>query len=84
VVRHAQASMVEVNLGIDGGAAVLEITDNGRGMTQDQIDNPHSLGLIGMRERAELLGGTVVIDSSPGEGTTLRVTLPLDHGRSTS
>src|SRR5688572_654633 len=84
VVRHAQASVVEVSLAIHDGAAVLEITDNGRGMAQDQIADARSLGLIGMRERAELLGGTVIIDSRPGEGTTLRVTLPMEQGRSKS
>ena len=84
VVRHAQASAVEVSLALRDAAAVLEITDNGRGMSQDQIADARSLGLIGMRERAELLGGSVIINSRPGEGTTLRVTLPLEQGRSTS
>jgi signal transduction histidine kinase len=82
VVRHAEATGVEVTLAVRDGAAVLEITDNGRGMSQDQISGARSLGLIGMRERAELLGGTVAIDSAPGEGTTLKATLPLrkdDH-----
>lgn len=78
VVRHAQATDVEVTLAVRDGAAVLEITDNGRGLSQDQVASARSLGLIGMRERAELLGGTVVIDSDPGEGTTLEVTLPLN------
>lgn len=78
VVRHAQATDVEVTLAVRDGAAVLKITDNGRGMSQDQVANARSLGLIGMRERAELLGGTVVINSDPGEGTTLEVTLPLN------
>lgn len=78
VVRHAQATDVEVTLAVRDGAAVLKITDNGQGMSQDQVANARSLGLIGMRERAELLGGTVVIDSDPGEGTTLEVTLPLN------
>ena len=78
VVRHAQATDVEVTLAVREGAAVLEITDNGQGIPQDQVASARSLGLIGMRERAELLGGTVVIDSDPGEGTTLKVTLPLN------
>lgn len=77
VVRHAEATAVEVTLAVREGAAVLEIADNGRGMSQDQICSARSLGLIGMRERAELLGGTVMIESSPGNGTRLKVTLPL-------
>lgn len=78
VVRHAEATDVEVSLAVTDGAAILEIADNGRGMSQDQMSAPQSLGLIGMRERAELLGGTVKIESVPGEGTTLRATLPLN------
>ena len=75
VVRHAEASAVEVSLAMNGGKAVLTIRDNGRGMPQPA--HPQSLGLLGIRERAELLGGSVVIDSRPGDGTRIAVTLPL-------
>jgi signal transduction histidine kinase len=75
VVRHAEATAVEVSLAMNGGKAVLTIRDNGRGMPQPA--NPQSLGLLGIRERAELLGGSVVIDSRPGDGTMIMVTLPL-------
>lgn len=77
VVRHAQATEVTVTLAIESHAAVLEIRDNGRGMSRDRIGSPHSLGLLGMRERAELLGGSVAVESHEGEGTRIRVTLPL-------
>lgn len=77
VVRHAQATEVAITLVIEDGAAVLEIRDNGRGMSRDRIDSSHSLGLLGMRERAELLGGSVAIESHEGEGTRIRATLPL-------
>ncbi|HEX6099203.1 MAG TPA: HAMP domain-containing protein [Thermoanaerobaculia bacterium] len=77
VVRHAEATEVAVSLAIEGGAAVLEIGDNGKGMSPDQIASRHSLGLLGIRERAELLGGSVAIESSPGGGTRVRATLPL-------
>ncbi|HEV7241733.1 MAG TPA: ATP-binding protein [Thermoanaerobaculia bacterium] len=77
VIRHAQASEVEVSLSIEEGAAVLEIRDNGKGMSREQITSSRSLGLLGMRERAELLGGHVAIESRPGEGTVVRATLPL-------
>ena len=77
IVRHAEASEVEVSLAIRNGAAVLEIGDNGRGVTAEQIANPRSLGIVGMRERAELLGGSVAIRSGPGKGTMVTVTLPL-------
>lgn len=75
VVRHAEATAVEVSLAMNGGRAVLIIKDNGRGMPQPA--HPQSLGLLGIRERAQLLGGSVVIDSSPGDGTAITVTLPL-------
>lgn len=77
VVRHADASLVEVSLGISDGAAVLEIRDDGRGITQAEASAPRSLGLLGIRERAELLGGSMAIEGRPGEGTTLIVTLPV-------
>lgn len=75
VIRHAEATAVEVSLAMNGGQAVLIIRDNGRGMPQPA--NSQSLGLLGIRERAELLGGSVTIDSRPGDGTTIAVTLPL-------
>jgi signal transduction histidine kinase len=75
VVRHAEATAVEVALAKNGGNAMLTIRDNGRGMPQPA--HPQSLGLLGIRERAQLLGGSVVIESSPGDGTAITVTLPL-------
>lgn len=77
VVRHADATQVEVSLMIHDTTLLLEISDNGRGMTAEQMSGSQSLGLLGIRERAELLGGSVAIDSRPGEGTRLRVTLPV-------
>ncbi len=77
IVRHADATTVEIALSTRNGSAVLEIRDNGRGMTQEEIDDPRSLGLLGIRERAELLGGTVTIAALPGKGTLLTVVLPL-------
>ena len=80
VVRHAEATDVQVSLAMVDGAAILEIRDNGRGIQAGEIADPRSLGLIGMRERAEMLGGSAMIDGAPGEGTTVRVTLPLARG----
>lgn len=75
VVRHAEATAVEVSLVMSDGTAVLTIRDNGRGMPP--LIDPKSLGLLGIRERAELLGGSVTIDSRPGDGTMVIATLPL-------
>jgi signal transduction histidine kinase len=77
VVRHADASAVEVTLEMSVEAAVLTIHDNGRGLPREAAADPKSLGLLGIRERAELLGGSVTIDSLPGEGTMVTATLPL-------
>jgi signal transduction histidine kinase len=77
VVRHSGASEVEVSLTIMNGDAVLAIRDNGCGMTPEQIANARSLGLLGIRERAELLAGSMSIQSRPGEGTLLTVKLPM-------
>ncbi len=84
VVRHAGATDVEVALDVRDGAAVLRISDNGRGITPQQIADARSLGLLGIRERAELLGGSVIIEGRPGEGTSVTAMLPLakeDQGR---
>ena len=78
VVRHAEATQVEVSLAIEDNAAVLEIRDNGKGMSREQITSSRSLGLLGMRERAELLGGHVAIESREASGTCVRATLPFD------
>ena len=77
VVRHSGASRVDLSLETGDATATLVIRDNGRGMTREQATGPESLGILGIRERAELLGGVVAIESEPGQGTTVSVTLPL-------
>jgi signal transduction histidine kinase len=78
VARHAQASQVEVALNSDGNSLVLEVSDNGRGITEDKLSGGVSLGILGMHERAILLGGRLVIRGSPGEGTTVTVSIPME------
>ena len=56
---------------------VLEISDNGRGITESEKLGTRSLGLLGMRERAHSIGGRVEINGMPGAGTTVVVRLPL-------
>ncbi|NWF89542.1 MAG: PAS domain-containing sensor histidine kinase [Ignavibacteriaceae bacterium] len=77
VARHANANKVLVNLNTYKNQLILEIKDNGKGITQNQVNNPKSLGILGMKERAMLLGGTVNIKSSMNSGTTVRVELPI-------
>jgi signal transduction histidine kinase len=78
VIRHARATKVEVWLEERNGSIVLEITDNGRGISEAEINNPRSFGLIGMRERVKFIEGEVSIVGSPGNGTRIKVTLPLE------
>ncbi|HSB78970.1 MAG TPA: ATP-binding protein, partial [Candidatus Methylomirabilis sp.] len=56
---------------------VLTVADSGRGITERELANRTSLGLLGMRERALLLGGQVTIAGRPGEGTTVTMQIPL-------
>ena len=75
--RHAHASEVQVDLRVDGARILLEVRDNGRGFVPGtRPEGPGGRGLVGMRERVELLGGSLRIDSAPGEGTAVRVELP--------
>jgi PAS domain S-box-containing protein len=77
VARHAHATRVELRLEAEAGALHLTVADNGRGITEQELVNQTSLGLLGMRERALLLGGQVTIAGRPGEGTTVTVRVPL-------
>ncbi|MCK6487750.1 MAG: HAMP domain-containing protein [Planctomycetes bacterium] len=75
-LRHAQATSASVVLVRRPGQVSLVVEDDGRGLPAEPPAGRH-LGLAGMRERAGLLGGTLTIESAPGQGTTLRVTIPL-------
>lgn len=77
VARHASATHVGIHLLLTDSELELEVQDNGCGITLDQLANPSSLGLLGMHERADQLGGRVVIRSKPGTGTSVTVEIPL-------
>lgn len=83
IARHAHATKVKINLEENDGSAILEVADNGRGIRQSNLFDPKSLGLLGMRERALLLGGEVSIRRNDGEGTTVTVRIPLRRSEST-
>ncbi|HUK66349.1 MAG TPA: HAMP domain-containing protein [Anaeromyxobacteraceae bacterium] len=78
VLRHAKADSVLIQLGEEGQKLRIEIEDDGQGFDPEvaPADRPH-YGLLGIRERAELLGGTAVIESSPGGGTRVEVLVPI-------
>lgn len=77
IVRHAGATKVQVHLSETGRDVVLEIRDNGRGIADAEIHSTTSIGLLGIRERASLLGGRAAWRGSPGRGTAVRVSIPL-------
>jgi signal transduction histidine kinase len=74
VVRHAVASHVSVSLGLGTAGVVLEVRDDGRGFS---ATDGVGLGLVGARERAARLSGSVEVTSEPGRGTTLRAVIPV-------
>ncbi|HET6515588.1 MAG TPA: ATP-binding protein [Thermodesulfovibrionales bacterium] len=76
VMRHAEATKVRASFSQSDGKVVLTIEDNGKGISEEDILKPRSFGLIGMRERARLLGGEVEISGVPSEGTVIRITIP--------
>ena len=76
VARYAQATSVHIELDSDEPQITLRISDNGRGITEEETKARNSFGLLGMRERARLLGGTFEIEGAQGKGTTLTVRIP--------
>jgi signal transduction histidine kinase len=82
IIRHANATKVEVRLFEAAQHFILEVKDNGRGISESEIQNTKSIGLVGMRERAALLGGEVRWRGHPGKGTTVSVRIPRRAGGS--
>ena len=80
VSRYAAASQVKVSLEKKGDTLIVEVRDNGIGIKEEMIFDSKSLGLVGIRERVLLLGGEASISGKPGEGTLVRVILPMEEG----
>lgn len=80
VARHAGATRVDISLRVDTDHFILKIVDNGRGVSEADLRNPKSLGLLGIRERAFLLGGKVDIEGKGGKGTTITLSIPHRPG----
>ena len=79
VAQHAKASRVTVLLTDQSGKVCMDIRDNGRGFQMDKLEaaeNGLHLGLLGMRERVEMVGGTFCVESAPRKQTTIRVEIP--------
>ena len=80
VVRHASASAVKISMRQTTRSTSLTIADNGRGIDPKALADPVSIGLLGMRERAQLIGAKLSISGRPGKGTTVVVTVPAPRG----
>jgi two-component system sensor histidine kinase UhpB len=81
VSRHAAASAADIELGIDGDCVVLQINDDGRGITEKVASGPGSLGILGMRERAAALGGVLEVVPRAGGGTRVAAWFPRPRDR---
>jgi signal transduction histidine kinase len=80
VARHAQATAVLVQVGTEGGDVVIDIEDDGKGFDPEgatRREGRRPWGLMGIRERAEILGGVARIESAPGQGTHVEVRIPI-------
>ena len=84
VARHAQATEVNVSLRQKDGQLELNVRDNGKGITEKELANPKSFGLIGIRERVKIFSGINIIKGIPGKGTTVTVRMPICDMRANS
>jgi PAS domain S-box-containing protein len=78
IARHSGAAKVNVRLKQGKNKLVMEIQDNGRGLKEDDVQPHKSLGILGMRERVQLMEGTFTIQGTLGEGTKIRVSVPTE------
>ena len=79
ILRHAQATEVTISMKQECGEFFLAIKDNGRGITESEKSGAHSLGLLGMRERAHLIGAQIDITGIEGKGTLVAVRIPISE-----
>ncbi len=82
VLRHAEASHIEIRIDVREDRVLALVADDGRGFdpVQGPRDDGRGLGLLGMRERASLVGGRVTVESAPGAGTRVRLEIPVSEG----
>jgi signal transduction histidine kinase len=77
VVRHSGAEHARLRLGAEAGLVYVVIEDDGRGFSESKVrERGGGLGLVSMQERAVMIGGRMMIDSTPGEGTRIRINVP--------
>jgi|GEM_PF-6101429 len=78
VARHAKADKVRISLKPKNNHLELKISDNGKGITSEQINSPNSFGLMGIQERVQTWNGTFKIEGIPKRGSTLLITMPIE------
>jgi signal transduction histidine kinase len=81
VVKHANASSALIRMVREGDRVRLSVTDDGGGFEPNAVPRGH-LGLIGMRQRVDLVGGELRVESQPGHGTLIEATVPADEAPS--
>ena len=74
--RHADTGQASVRLFVEDGSVIAEVEDKGRGFTMAHAMGGGGLGVVGMQERAAMIGGRLTIDTVSGEGTRVRVAVP--------
>lgn len=79
VLRYAQATKVDIKINEEAGELSLTLSDNGRGITEYDKSRPQSLGLLGMQERAHLIGGEIDVTGVAGQGTVLVLRVPINE-----
>lgn len=83
ISKYAQCSEVKIDLSDAEGVLTLEISDNGKGISEEALNNPAAFGIRGLKERAKVAGGWLDLSTRPGHGTTVILTIPLDGISST-
>jgi signal transduction histidine kinase len=78
ISKHAQASEVIIQINQNQNELALKISDNGKGITNEKLANPFSMGLLGMRERANIIGANLHISSQKDLGTTVQLQTQLN------
>jgi PAS domain S-box-containing protein len=79
ILRHAEAGNVEVTLKKEGSVLLLKVEDDGKGISEEEISNPRSLGIIGIQERVRFWNGRLQFQGRPGRGTIMTIWMPIDR-----
>lgn len=77
IARHSAASRLVITIKVGGADLLMEMKDNGKGITEVEINNTKSLGLLGMKERANIFGGELFIEGIAEKGTSVKLKIPL-------